>query len=78
MKDHQDAFKELCNAYRDLFSKDSGDIGKTLLIEMEIDTGDSPPITQRPCTLPLQHATWIQEELGILEKVGVIVRSVSP
>ena len=45
---------------------------------MEIDTGDSPPITQKPYTLPLKHAAWVQKELGILEKAGVIVRSVSP
>ena len=45
---------------------------------MEIDTSDSPPITQRPYTLPLKHTTWVQKELEILEKAGVIVRSVSP
>ena len=45
---------------------------------MEIDTNDSLPITQRPYTLPLKHATWVQKELEILEKAGVIVRSVSP
>ena len=59
-------------------SVDSGDIGKTPLVEMEIDTGDSPPITQKPYTLPLKHAEWVQKELEILEKAGVIVRSVSP
>ena len=48
------------------------------LIEMEINASDSPPITQRPYTLPLKHATWVQKELEILEKAGVIVRSVSP
>ena len=57
---------------------DSSDTGKTPLIEMEIDTGDSLPITQNPYTLPLKHATWVQKELEILEKAGVIVRSVSP
>ena len=45
---------------------------------MEIDTGDSPPITQKPYTLPLKHSTCIQKELEIMEKAGVIVRSVSP
>ena len=74
----QNSFKELCNEYKDIFSTDSSDIGKSPLIEMEIDTGDSPPITQRPYTLPLKHATWVQKELEILEKAGVIVRSVSP
>ena len=62
----------------DIFSTNSSNIGKTPLIEMEIDTGDSPPITQKPYNLPLKHATWVQKELEILEKAGVIVRSVSP
>ena len=74
----QNAFKELCNEFKDIFSIDSSDIGKTPLLEMEIDTGDSPPITQKPYTLPLKHATWVQKELEILEKATVIVRSVSP
>ena len=51
---------------------------KTPLLEVEIDTGDSLPITQKPYTLPLKHTEWVQRELEILEKAGVIVRSVSP
>ena len=74
----QNAFKELCNEFKDTFSIDSSDIGKTPLIEMEIDSGDSPPIAQKPYTLPLKHATWVQKELEIFEKAGVIVRSVFP
>ena len=76
--EHQKAFQDLCCEFKDIFSVDSGDIGKTPLVEMEIDTGDSPPITQKPYTLPLKHAEWVQKELEILEKAGVIVRSVSP
>ena len=77
-EEHQNAFKELCKEFKDIFSVDSSDIGKTPLVEMEIDTGDSPPITQKSYTLPLKHAKWVQKELEILEKAGVIVRSVSP
>ena len=77
-REHHEAFKELCNEYKDIFSIDSSDKGKTPLIEMEIDMGDSPPITQKPYTLPLKHAAWIQKELEILQKAGVMVRSVSP
>ena len=51
--------------------------GKTPLLEVEINTGDSLPITPKPYTLPLKHTTWVQRELEILEKAGVIVRSVS-
>ena len=77
-EEQRNAFKDLCTEFNDIFSTDSGDIGKTPLLEVEIDTGDSLPITQKPYTLPLKHATWVQRELEILEKAGVIVRSVSP
>ena len=43
-EEHQNAFKELCHEFKDIFLVDLGDIGKTPLVEMEIDTGDSPPI----------------------------------
>ena len=77
-KAQQYAFKDLCTEFKDIFSTDSCDIGKTPLLEVEIDTGDSLPITQKPYTLPLKHTTWVQRELEILEKTGVIVRSVLP
>ena len=50
-------FKKLCEEYDDIFSKDSTDISRTPLITMEIDTGDSPPISQRPYNLPLNIQT---------------------
>ena len=74
----QKAFKDLHTEFCDIFSTDSSDIGKTPLLEVEIDMGDSLPITQKPYTLPLKHTTWVQRELEILEKARVIVRSVSP
>ena len=77
-EEHKQAFRDLCIEFIDIFSIDSGDIRKTPLLEVEIDTGDSPPITQKPYTLPLKHTEWVQRELEILEKAGVIVRSVSP
>ena len=48
-------FEKLCEEYDDIFSKNSSDIGKTPLITMEIETGDSPPVCQRPYNLPLKH-----------------------
>ena len=47
-EEQPDAFKELCTEFNDIFSTDSGDIGKTPLLEVEIDTGDSLPVTQYP------------------------------
>ena len=66
--EQQQAFKDLCTEFNDIFSTDSGDIGKTPLLEVEIDTGDSLQITQKPYTLPLKHTEWVQRELEILEK----------
>ena len=68
----------MCEEYNDIFSKDSSDIGETPLITMEIETGDSPPVCQRPYNLPLKCTDWVQKELDTLEKAGVITRSVSP
>ena len=36
-------FDKLCDKFQDIISQGSDDIGKTLLIEMDIDTGNSPP-----------------------------------
>ena len=74
----QEAFDKLCKKYEDIFSKNSGDIGKTMLVEMEIDTGNHPPIASKPCTLPLKHYDWVQKEIETLEKAGIIERSISP
>ena len=48
----RNAFEDLCTEFKDIFSIDSSDIGKTPLIEVEINTGDCPLITQKPYTLP--------------------------
>ena len=74
----RNAFKDLCTEFNDIFSTDSGDIGKAPLLKVEIDTGDSLPISTKPYTLPLKHTAWVQRELEILEKAGVIVRRISP
>ena len=63
-EEQQKAFKELCDECKDIFSRDSSNIGKSPLIEMEIDTSDSPPITQRPYTLPLKTCYLGTERVG--------------
>ena len=75
---HREVFENLCVEFQDVFSKDSADLGKTPLLKMDIPTGDSPPITQRPYTLALKHVQWVLEEMEILEKAGIIAKSVSP
>ena len=71
-------FEEMCDRHPEAFSKNNKDIGRTTLIKMEIDMGDSLPVAQNPYTLPLKHHEWVQKEIETLEKAGVIERSLSP
>ena len=77
-EDTKNSFEQLCRDQSEAFSKNNKDIGKTQVIEMEIDTGDSLPIAQSPYTLPLKHYDWVRQEIETLEKAGVIERSLSP
>ena len=71
-------FNKLCDRFDDIISKGSNDIGKTLLVEMDIDTGDFPPIASKPYTLSLKYYDWVQKEITTLEKAGIITKSISP
>ena len=70
-------FEELCEEYGQAFSKHNEDIGRTKFVKMDIDTGDSPPVSSRPYTLPLKHYEWVQREIESLEQAGVITKSMS-
>ena len=77
-KETKASFNSLCDRFKDIISQGSDNIGKTLLIEMDIDTGDSPPIASRPYTLSLKHFNWVQKEITTLERAGIIKKSISP
>ena len=75
--DIRQKFKELCEEYGEAFSKNNEDISRTKLVKMDIDTGDSPPVSSRTYTLPLKHYEWVQREIESLEHAGVITKSMS-
>ena len=75
--DIRQKFEELCEEYGEAFSKNNEDISRTKLVKMDIDTGDSPPVSSRPHTLPLKHYEWVQREIESLERAGVITKSMS-
>ena len=54
------------------------DIGHMELLTVDIDTGDHPPITQKPYILTLKPIHWVHEEVGMIEKAGTISWVVSP
>ena len=76
--DTKKKFDDLCEEKSEAFSKNNCDIGRTKLLEMEIDTGDHIPVAQSPYTLPLKHYDWVRNKIETLEKAGVIERSLSP
>ena len=82
LKDHSASdktkqwFEKLKAEYPEVFSTNNEDIGQTQLVTMDIDTGDSPPVCQKPYTLPLKHYTWVQQEIEMLEWAGVIKKSI--
>ena len=71
-------FEKLKADYPEVFSLNNQDIGRTQLVTMHVDTGDSPPICQKPYTLPLKHYSWVQQEVETLERAGIIKKSLSP
>ena len=75
--DIRQKFEEFCEEYGEAFSKNNEDIGRTKLVKMDIDTGDSPLVSSRPYTLPLKHYEWVQREIESLERAGVITKSMS-
>ena len=62
-EDTAQKFDELCDRFPEIFLKGSEDIGKTNLITMDINTGDHPPICQKPYTLALKNYEWVQKEV---------------
>ena len=72
--DIRQRFQELCEEYGEAFSKNNEDISRTKLVKMDIDTGNSPPVSSRPYTLPLKHYEWVQREIESLECAGVITK----
>jgi hypothetical protein len=70
--------QNLLEKHESVFSKNNEDIGYTQLTTMKIDTGDHPPIAQRPYAIALKHYEWVREEIRQLERAGIIRDSVSP
>ena len=77
-EDTAQRFEELYEHFPEVFSKNSEDIGRTNLITVDINTGDHPPICQKPYMLVLKHYEWAQKEVEQLERMGIITRSVLP
>ena len=64
--------------YRDIFAKSKSDLGRTSLFKHEINTGNTPPIKQRPRRVPLAKQTVERAEVSKMLDTGIITPSCSP
>ncbi|XP_033119257.1 uncharacterized protein LOC117118703 [Anneissia japonica] len=68
----------LFQEYQNVFSKGSGDLGRTNLVKHHIDTRNAVPIREVPRRHPLEHQTEIIKQVQDLLDRGVIEATSSP
>ncbi|CAC5395695.1 Retrovirus-related Pol polyprotein from transposon 297,Retrovirus-related Pol polyprotein from transposon 17.6 [Mytilus coruscus] len=78
-KDQSEKFKDLLMEYSNIFSKSSEDIGLTDLVEHTIiNTGNHPPVRQRPRRIPLARMKDAEAEIQKMVQQDIIEPSTSP
>lgn len=73
----QDRLWQLLLEFKDCFSLSEDDVGRTGLIQHDIDTGDAPPIRMRPRRLPLARQEAADKALGEMQRAGLVEPSTS-
>ena len=61
--------------YKSQFAQDETSIGTTPLTSMTIDTGNSPPVSQRPYPVAMKNHQWVKGEIEKLLEANVISSS---
>ena len=70
--------KQLLFKHADLFARDDKDLGRTDLVQHDIDTGDARPIRQPPRRVPLALQPELDKEIAEMLDKGVIEPGQSP
>ena len=63
--------------YPDIFAKHKQDFGQTKLAKHPINTGDEPPVKQRPRRIPRAYAPEVQKQVKDMAEKGIIRPSTS-
>ena len=69
---------QLLQSYQDIFSTGTYDMGRTNLVEHEINTGNHPPIRQGLRRHPIAHLDVIDEQVRELVRNDLIEPAASP
>jgi transposase InsO family protein len=76
--DYVTKFSALLQTNINLFSKSETDVGKTSLVKMTINTGESHPIKQKPYKTPFSLRPEVDRHIKELLKAKIIRPSTSP
>ena len=71
----QNKLDVLLKEYKSQFVKDETSIVTTPLMKMTIDTGTSPPVSQKPYLFAMKSYQWVKEEIEMLLAAKVICSS---
>ena len=58
----QNELHTLLKEYESQFVKDETSIGTTPLTSMTINTGNSDPVSKKPCPIAMKNYQWVKEE----------------
>ena len=68
----------LLKNYQDIFAEKDSQLGRTSVVKMTLDTGDTTPIRQRPYRTPFALRNVVDEHLNEMLAANVIRPSTSP
>ena len=68
------SLNQLLETFKSQFTQDEMGIGTADLTKMQIDTGDSEPVSQRRYPIAVEHYDWIKNEMNKLLNAQVIHR----
>ena len=63
---HREALSALLKRFEHIFAHSEVDLGHTDLVKMKLDTGDHPPIKQKPYRLPFSQRPILESHLNDL------------
>ena len=76
--EHRKLVEKLLFANEDLFAAKDTELGHTDTVTMKIDTGDHPPIRQKPYRTPLQKRQLVEKAINEMLEANIIRKSRSP
>ena len=72
LDDVMKSLKQLLETFESQFAHDETSIATTHLTKMQLDTGNSEPVSQRPYPIGMKHCDWVGSELNKLLDAQVI------